>query len=296
MNTNVKINIKLSGLYRVEKMRHGETVYIGEWIPNLITNNGLDQMATRNDRFDNCYVGSGSTTPAPGDVQLVSQIAESSSISSTSEGIDTNENYRYFRRSYTFNEGVATGNISELGVGYSSTSLFSRALVVDAMGSPTTITILPDEILVVTYELRLYMPLDDFLFSVDGYDVVMRSSDIDNDNVWHSLNARIEGQGGGSFNQAYSGSIGDVNNQPSGALGAVTTVSDDPYVSGSFSRTSVHTYGIGTSNGEINSLTVFWFSGGFYQFSIDPSIVKTSNDELRFTQRLTWGRQGELPS
>lgn len=71
---------------------------------------------------------------------------------------------------FEFPAGRATGNLTEVGVGWTSDGViipnannnrvFSRALILDASGQPTTLTVLADEILRVTYMLRLYVPFN----------------------------------------------------------------------------------------------------------------------------------------
>ena len=63
-----------------------------------------------------------------------------------------------FSRTYDLPLGGVVGTISEVGLVASSSDLIAGQLIKDEFGSPTTITILSDEQLVITYELELTFP------------------------------------------------------------------------------------------------------------------------------------------
>lgn len=155
---------EIGGRFRMRVIRPDGTVRVDTgWFKNLITNNGLDLPATNGLWCRRCYVGSGNTAPAVGDTSLVSQVA----VSTDKAGPDsaghvftdapTNEaGYHFFTKTYNFGPGVAEGVLAEVAVGEGPSNLFSRALILDGLGNPTTVTVLSDEILDVTYELRMY--------------------------------------------------------------------------------------------------------------------------------------------
>src|SRR5690606_35005019 len=69
--------------------------------------------------------------------------------------------------------GAAAGNVSELTACYAAnnTSAMARAVVRDEMGNPTTITVLSDEVLSVTWEWRKWWTVSqphDIEYLVDG--------------------------------------------------------------------------------------------------------------------------------
>lgn len=190
-------SVKVGGFFKVEKYKtsaNGEViedskVIAADWFPNLILNQGLDLIGSLNSSNFNtfCQVGSGSTTPANTQTTLVSRIAGSNTYQASSYGTNNTISpyYGWNKLTYRFIAGVATGNISELGIaGATSTLLFSRALVLDGLGAPTTITVLSDEVLDVSYEFRLYPDLTDhsssFVLATDGgtYDYTIRATGI----------------------------------------------------------------------------------------------------------------------
>ena len=112
--------------------------------------------------LSSCYVGTGGTQPSASDTQLVSRITTASSARASVSATSSNaRGYAEIVIAYRFDEGEAAGNVSEVGIGGSPTSLFSRALIRNENGDPVTITVLADELLTVTYRLRLAIPQQD---------------------------------------------------------------------------------------------------------------------------------------
>ena len=148
-----------AGWFKIEATRpDGTRRVLADWFPNLILNGGLDRMGANPDYLSWCQVGSGSTAPVAAQTALVNRIAGTSTQQNNVSGAQASAPYYgWYRRTYRFAQGVAAGNLSEVGVGWATSgSLFSRALILDGGGSPTTITVLSDEVLDVTYELRRY--------------------------------------------------------------------------------------------------------------------------------------------
>ena len=159
-------NSGVVGKYKlvVHKGNPEEPTQVVDWFDNLITNQGLDSLGfrTNGSNYSYCKVGSGSTTPAVTDVGLVNVLGSKSGGTNTNGFTTTAPFYSWRRMEYAFTPGQATGNVSELSIGWDETnaSAFSRALVTEN-GSPITITVLPDDYLTVYYEFRLYPNLDD---------------------------------------------------------------------------------------------------------------------------------------
>lgn len=152
-----QINFQMQGRFKLEAVkRDGSRRMLADWFDNLILNAGLERMGS-GITIAGAMVGTNNATPAATQTALGAQIAYSTAIQgSATFGVDEAENFAWRRVRYRFAEGVATGNLAEVGVGWASGSCFSRALILDGGGAPTTITLLSDESLDVTYELRLY--------------------------------------------------------------------------------------------------------------------------------------------
>lgn len=194
---HAEVKVGVSGHFSIEKCKvdaEGNLLeetrcVVAPWQKNLILNQGLNGIFGTSITYTQyCRVGSGSATPAFTDTALQSQIANNNVIQATANGTQnsTPPYYGWIRKTYRFEAGVATGNISEVGIGAgTTTNLFSRALILDGLGAPTTITVLSDEVLDVIYELRSYAPTVDaagtLTLGVEGgsYDYTIRAVNVD---------------------------------------------------------------------------------------------------------------------
>lgn len=127
---------------------------------NLVLMTGLTRMGV-GAWIDRCCVGTGNSTPVASQVALDSFLASTTTVATGAADtggiqVTTAPYYWFGRRTWRFAVGVATGNISEVGLGWGNTTLWNRALVKDIEGNPTTITVLADEYLDVISEVRVY--------------------------------------------------------------------------------------------------------------------------------------------
>ena len=294
----------LAGRFKIEALKidnTGEEVagsrrVVADWFDNLVTNNGLDLFGDSLASIQYCQVGTGSATPANGNTALASRVAGTSTIQNTSEGAQSSAPYFcWVQNTYRFAEGVAAGNLAEVGIGASSAAnLFSRALILDNMGSPTTITVLSDEVLDVTYELRVYPPDEDFegtvtLDSVD-YDVVGRAAGVNSNAYWSIYYTGTNNVA--QLASAYNGAIAGVTGIPSGSASAATSISTASYSAASLLRDATLNWGLESGNlaGGISAVMVR-FGVGTYQFSFSPAIPKTNTNVLALTVRNSWARK-----
>lgn len=255
----IRIPIGLKGLYKIESFRVDDMGYEitgsrkikADWFENLIVDQGLEFIGTESNldvAYRGCQVGSGNTPPQVSDTTLQNLIATSgSTIFNLITGVDTSgDPYVWGRKQYRFDQGAAEGNLAEIAVGYDvgGFTMFSRALIQDSGGNPTTIQVLSDEILDVFYEFRMYPPISDAVGTVDigvtTYDYIARASDAatyrNSIGGWsvtagYNLNP-IPGNG----NRAYSGSIGSTTGSPTGSAEQPSTRSRWAYTPGSHSR------------------------------------------------------------
>lgn len=164
----IPVGVRLSGHFTVFKGKcvNGERDRSTEKkvaeFDNIITDLGLDHVGNVGDYLGYCHVGTGTATEVVGDTALGSFVAgvqDSADVSETYKSVrGSSPYYSTAHHKYEFGEGVAEGNIAEIGISDQITtgSLFSRARVKDGGGSPTTISVLSDEYLDVFYELRMY--------------------------------------------------------------------------------------------------------------------------------------------
>lgn len=269
---------------------------------NLITNAGLDAIGTGIFDLNYCFVGSGSTPPSETESTVPTWIAASNTNQAQVDGrLATSPYYIWRRKTFRFALGVAAGNISEVSIAlYSNgTTMVSRALVKDAEGNPTTITILADEILDVVYEFRVYPPLGDSTGTVvlsgnigGTHSWVMRACRIQTDTSqynpgWQAIPSANDNY---SYNtRAYTGSIGDIFNIPSGTASAELTVTRvGSYVAGSFKRAYKIEASASQANQSIKSLRVSAFAP--FQMEFTPAIVKSSSDLFSINIEVSWAR------
>ena len=307
----MEFKIGLRGEYKIETVKIIEGVekrkLICDWFPNIITNGGLNRVGVSSTYLDYCHVGSGSASPSLTDTALETFIGASSDVQSSSNVSSGSPDYTMlYTKVFRFDPGVATGNLSEVGIGWTlaTGSLFSRALILDGVGSPTTITVLADEYLDVTYRLSLQPPISDFIGSVvftgsigGTYDFIIRARAIT------SVSTGISGWGlpaaangvagqGGTPNKTnlYSGAIGAITNINAGTATSVNCVAS-AYVTDSFEIS----YTISADIGQANYAGGILSAGGryglcLYQIGFDPAIPKTSSDILSFVLNISWGR------
>lgn len=271
---------------------------------NLITNYGLNLYATA---FGNCYakcfVGSSNTPPANSDTVLASAVAgQSYNGPSTTTGIVAAD-YVYGQYTYQFAEGAAAGNLQEIGFGHgtlpSSYSLWSRALIKDEFGDPTTLTVLSDEILTVTYQIRITIPTGDITGTIGGYSYTMRPCQTDQ---YGNIYGGVIGwyfQGADStvnYMRFATGAIQGEDSEPAGTtVSWLNTWTLGSYTADSYTRQFTIVKPITLALIVIQSIA-FVIGPAAYQMQISPTIDNTGTDkEITITLSLTWARAGELP-
>lgn len=299
----------LQGWYKLTATkRDGRTRVLADWFPNIITTAGLNAIGAGSSWMNKCYVGTGNTTPAITDTTLVSIIntAGNATASGTLGAQGSAPYYGYTQTVYRFSEGTATGNIAEVGVGSVHTNLFSRALVVDGGGSPTTVTVLSDETLDVAYELRCYPPISDVVstITITGvlYDYTIRAANVTGTTWAASVGGNLGGTAGANSVVSYSGvssTIGAITSTPSGTTQPVSGINTGTYSNGDFFRNFTSTWGLTEANtaGGIGALR--WRMGatggagglGDMQMSFTPRIDKTSSKILTLNFRHSWARR-----
>lgn len=309
----LNIETQICGLFRFEKFKtddegnevEGSRRLVADWFPNLILNQGMDLLATSQNLFDACQVGSGSAAPAVGQTALSARIAGSTQrVGATVTTASSAPYYVAYTVTYRFDEGAAAGNISEVGVGTQATgtNLFSRSLIKDSTGNPTTITILPDESLDVLYQFRYYAPPVDVTGTVVAtgniggtYDFIMRAANVTSTNAafgWTLPGAQnaVPVNTSGFF--ATSENIAAITSGPAYSQAAITPPTAAAYTPGSFYIDRIITASAAQANisGGVRSF-LLKLGIGTYQIQFDPNIPKTSADVIQLTLRLSWARR-----
>ncbi len=297
----IRSHARLRGRFLLEAVNAGDgrRRMLANWFPNLITNNGLDLLGSSPNGWQyTCAVGSGNTPPAVTDTALVTLVASTTSIQSQSATAQSASPYFGTRTSqFNFAAGTATGNLSEIGVGATATSLFSRALILDSSGNPTTITVLSNEALYATYQVEQIVPTADVTGTVTiagvAYDFVARAANATTTGFWAPNT--LSGAGASS---AYvsNGTIGAITGTISGTVDSNNTVTAGGYTLGSYTQQSTISFGLTDGNvpGGISAMQVTFggpFEGrGCFQYSFSPAIPKDASHVLTLTVSTSWAR------
>ena len=319
--------VKLAGHFCLQRRKADGTLVQEVEFDNLITDSGLNRLGTAG-AFNGIVVGTGTAVPSTTDTQLQAYLNYSQTLYATSKTLGGSPDY-WFQRSttYRFAAGTATGNITEVGAAWITQTaptviygLFSRALILDGGGSPTVITVLPDEILDVTYTVRAYPNLADavttFNIGATTHTLTTRVGKINTANdVDVNLASRVQiGHSGytstlmklnGRANAGVPMTLGPVTGYLRGGTDSpwgATASADTAYVNNSLTHTTTATYDLPTANftGGIESVDLtlgadssVGFGSGIafiVQGIISPRILKTNTMELKLTASVTWGR------
>ena len=254
------------------------------WQDNMILDQGFEYLITgRADALGYFGVGSSSQVVQPTDTGLIAPIAFTSANDFADQGWDAEGGFGWSRVVRSFARGAAAGNISELTTGYSSnnTSATARALVRDALGNPTTITVLSDEVLTITWEWRKWWTVgqpNTVEYLVDG---VPRTTTV-------SYKQNLPTGSGGLGN----GGVVGIDSQLISSSGGVfvgefkttfTETQGNPQVA------SVGTRGDLGSGSSIHAGRVFPHDTAYATF--DPPIAKTNEFRLEIRHRIALTRR-----
>lgn len=308
MNLKIAPKIKFRGRYKLSVKRpDGRERLSTPWFDNLITDNGLDLIYTTGGQAFGiqhfcvfCAVGSGSTPPQVTDSTLEAYVAgvayyHADRFGATFFVEETVDEPAYWRAiaTYRFGTGVAAGNLSEIAVGHAAGNLFSRALITDINGLPTTITVLADEVLDVTYELRSYIDKTDVpvAFSVSGtpHTGLLHPWNIDAPPSFTRAIGFAANQSAPNLHTYDATVLPDVYSSPGGAEDGVLGTLLAAYIPGTYTIESRHFFDLDRSNFTIGVMS---YDAPFCKFiwSVSPEINKTNVHKLSMDVRLTWGR------
>lgn len=331
-------NVGIGGFFRLEKfVRHnGREIitYSGPWFHNLITDVGMnffgDELRPPGGFMESCSIGTGTATPSVLDTSLSAFLASTagSQVHTTAGGTSANgvtvspvsvnsiqavSPYRAsLARTWEFPPGIGTGNITEVGVSNNmvpaSQKLFTRELVRDSGGAPTTIAKLEDEFLRVTYDFGTLIDLVDKTGSVVlqsiSYAYTMRPALVNlldafggssgggrtiPNNAFQEWQTMISGWGNG-----WTGAIGPITGIPSGTFigdSTSTTVVNTPYSAGTFLKDASSTLSL-TAGVHASGIGALKVATQYYTLQIGfvPNIPKLGTQTLTLNLRTTWAR------
>ena len=297
----------VQGLYRcVVRRRDGSIKQDTGWFSNLILNQGLNRLGTGGGGT-RCEIGTGTAAPEVTQAALVSLSAGTTTVQTeTMSNSGAPDYFASVTRTFRFALGALNGNFSEVGVGWAAATLFSRALILDGGGAPTTITVLADEQLDVSYQLRFFTSLEDttgsLVISGTTHDTIVRRADAavstpeSGVGGGNALGAAVNAIGTGTQDRLiYNGTLGSVTASPSGTAAAgFGTPSQLTYSNNSLLRETTINYGLSEGNlaGGIRSVRFVCSQFGIrFQQQFTPAIDKTNLKTLALTWRVSWARR-----
>ncbi len=316
------LNLGIAGEFRAVVTRADGSVKTDTgFVRNLVLNQGLEFFGGSKGGYFNskCLIGSGNSSPAITQISLDTAIAIQSTAPSPENANEYAFNdsgdglYRIWeQRAYRFT-GLSDVNISEVGLASEGTLtdyyLTTRALIKDALGNPTTISIKAGETLEIVYRIHKVIDINDKSFVVDvkdgaggsvPYNVVVRPARIGT--TTHNVAAAISTVAGGRF--AYStADLGAKEGYPTGGSVEEGVFSLATYTPLTNKRTGLLSFGLTVANVAIR--TVFTSSPSYFSFfpfqmrfgrvSDDAPLTKTNKDTLSIPFEISWGRyEGEL--
>lgn len=305
---------------------------------NLILNQGLDFFGGGKGSAANqaCVIGAGNTIPAINQNSLanvVSIAVGTNATFDTSYSPNPDNLYKMWSQNRYRFEGLDNVNISEVGlvsstvagVSYGITTsnyyLTTRALIKDALGNPTSITILLGETLDIYYKLHKVVSVLEQSYIVnmlDGvggsvpYNVVIKPAHV-GQSTWES---GLTSAAGSLSNTASpinftNTELVDVVSYPAAGatLGGDAIWKDSAYVTGTYKKVFTLAVPLDALNNFPFKIVSFFpypgaatlgysflpFQARFGRVSDDAPITKTNKEKLDMPFEVSWGRyEGDL--
>jgi hypothetical protein len=309
---NKKLGLK--GEYRYEIRRNGELYKESDWFDNVILLTGLDRLggttisAVASPVLRFSRIGTGTSVPVNTQTQLDAQAAFSNAgstaivVNSGSPDYETTHTF-----SFAYTQGAVVGNMSEIATGWDTTgsTLFSRALILDGFGSPTTITLTAIDQLTVFYRLTLVPDLADSTGSINigatSHNYTLRPR-----NVGSFGNSVFMFSSPQSSNTVVFNPIGIPNTCAAAtSLSAITT---SPATSGTGGSRTIGVYSTssyfrddtfdwsitqGNATGGVGIFLLGWGGGSpngtmAYQMQVTPAVPKDNTRTMSITARFSW--------
>lgn len=283
------------------------------WSYNTLLTSGRNQLATQANWANAVQLGTDNTAPAAGQTGLLGYVNGTTNKEETVFGAQGSAPwYGWKRIRFRFTPGQVSGNLNEVGLGWSTaagSTIAFRALLEDIDGIQTTVTPLPDEYVDVVVEIRYYPPLGDNVGTVDfngeTYDYIIRAAEVTSSTYWGSDIGSAIGHKDLSFVtywQAYDGDLGTLDQSPNGVAYPADGANayDIAYSNNSYQRQMAQIGGPNAWNATTGKkLRSFRFitTAGAYQIQFDRQsspgmgIPKTTAFNIKFQFVLGWQEQ-----
>lgn len=318
----VNLHFGIDGHFTIHKGKldtNGEPVtreYVTDF-DNLVLDTGLQRIGINDDWMNWLHLGTGITAPAPLQNSLVNatykgnELAPYSTLTpNTRHGVNTEDPlnpYCWVTRVFRVSPRGENRTYSELGVGWNDSNLFSRTLIKDPSGGQNTITILGDEYLDVTYEVRMYVPVDvaEYTVTPTGDDIEPRVITVSASALSIDANSWTFGWGLAHYmkpsslcgnhstfehNRFFDGRRGGIYQDPEGEVvgsrfNATSMVrTSDTSMTFNFSRD------LEDNIGTLRTMQVSQL-GYCFQMQFSPPFVKTNEERFNLSYSISWGRK-----
>lgn len=312
----------VSGHYRITAHKlDGRSRVVADWFENLILDTGLIQMGLTG-FITSCSVGTGNAEPVTTQTSLQSLLATTTTKNTRTFGVNSGlPYYGWSQVVFRFPVGAAAGNISEVGVGWTASNLFSRSLIKDVGGNPTSINILSDEVLDVTYQLRQYAPASDVTQVINvsgtnhtvtirpymaassrvGWDSFLTTGDVSSmlgqvacaitGNYAYMSNLVVYDASHSLVTSVTSIPYNGTTNKAYNSASSAGYMFNSTYLNDKVARGGV---ALGLNDGNFSEgialLTVPTVNLGHYQVGFNPPILKTASHTLRVDLTIGWDR------
>jgi hypothetical protein len=297
--------VAVAGRFKLRKHRpdaRGRSIILQEtpWFDNIILDSGLNRWGTATVIFG-AAIGTGTAVPDASQTQLQA-LTHYTTTTGTGHNVHANQGVSPYAGStiYVFRTtlGALNGNYSEVGVGWAAANMFSRALILDGVGAPTTIAVGAAEQLDIMYQAAVFPPLVDYApapITISGvsYTVTGRGAFV-TANSW-GFNEALWGVG--ASNSVYTGAIGAITAAPAGTTGSgISSQVQATYVNNSNALQQTITWGLTVGNtvsNTIRSVIANWRTiyGATFQYEFNPVIPKDSTKTLVLNYGITWARR-----
>lgn len=289
---------RVEGWYTLQRIKPGYGVIEELSFPNLITDIGMNAFGG-NYSPNYFHVGTSTSPPSNTDTSLGAFGASFNVAGDGDGGYSNSGPPDYYARKTVVkksNVGGATGNWTEIAVSpqAGNGNILSRALILDSAGNPTTFTVLSDEQMQASYELRHYPVFVDDVRTVTisgaSKNTITRVCEASN---WAWQNFSEIYMFHFSSCRAYSGDIATstVSGIPGGSALGAGIVARSTYGSNNFYRDATATWAAGAATGTHRSYIWGNNNRNLFQVQYDPPIVKSATQQLIINQRYSWARR-----
>lgn len=305
--------ISVAGEYRiVAHDADGNVTFDSGKQRNIILNNGINLLgeASSADMMSYCLIGSGNAAPEPNQSRLIDFVAANSVIEDGESQFNhdpTDTLYKVGRaKKYTFT-GLDNVQISELGLASNFTDdqsyeLCTRALIKDASGNPTTLTVLSGGTLNVFYTLWAVFDTADVTGKINildnggnrtAYDYTLRLGNVGHVHYLNSVGFGFNSSGTDVQHGAYSDDITDIATLPSAVVyNDSGELIQEPYMYGSGTTIVTWNIPVNVGAGDLRSFSLTT-TRGIWQIRFgseldDSPITKTDTQALYIPIKITW--------